>query len=253
MRLSIEAIKDYQHCPMLYYYNHIERAIPSKNSTIEKFAFDSLKKTFYWFFHELQDNNKPTLKGIRDKFGDLYIRDRTYLETMLLDTKSKARVLENRCVSAIHNFYETYKDDRGVPLLVNKPYSIRFGDVILDGTVPVIRETQYKDVQLISFVSDIFVNNKKQADYKVDVERDIDIIASSLAFKQMYKWDVDIHTAYGANYNNHYVCNVNGALNHNLEKIVTQVSTAIDNKIFYPVYNDKCRTCAYRNKCLKEW
>lgn len=253
MILTTEEIKDYQQCPMLYYYNHVAKAKPSKNSTIEKFALHSLNHTFLWFFNERMDGNAPSLKALRDKFGKIYIYDRSYAETMFLDARSKARVLENRCVKAISNFYNTFSIDQGVPLLVNKPYELCFDDIRVKGTIPVIRETQFKDIQLISFTSDILIGNKRDSDCRIEVERDIDIIASSIAFKRIYDWEVDIHSAYGLHYNNYYTCSVNGALMHNLSKIVKQVGKAIDQEIFYPVYNNKCTTCIYRSTCLKEW
>ena len=253
MILTIEQIKDYQCCPMLYYYNYIKQEKPSKTSTIERYALHSLKQTFYWYFYETQDGERPTLKQLKEKFSSLFMFDRTYSETMFMDMKSRARTLETRSAKAISNFHEHFMNDLGVPLLINKEYSLDFDDIKVFGTIPVIRENQLKEVELISFTNDILVGVKAGRNYKTQVQRDIDIIASSIAFKKIYNWDIDRNLAYSMFHEDVYTCKVNGPLMLNLEKIVKQVSKAIDNNIFYPVYNDRCSTCAYRQQCLKEW
>lgn len=253
MILSIDGIKDYQYCPMLYHYNHVQKLKPPKTTTIDKFAMHSLKQTFYWYFYKRQDGEYPGLAALKEKFGSLYVYDRTYAETMFMDTRTRARALENKCVKSLIVFYDIFKEDKGVPLLINKEYTLEFGSVKLFGTIPVIRETQYKDVELITFTSDILFNSKAERNVKIEVQRDIDIIASSMAFKKTYGWDIDMHHAYSMYYGDINSCNVDGPLQLNLEKIVNSVARAIKNSIFYPVYNTRCSNCIFKNKCLKEW
>lgn len=253
MILSVEQVKDYQYCPMLYYYNHVEKRKPSKLSTVEKFAMFSLKQTFYWYFYEQQDGGSPDLKGLKDKFGNLFIYDRTYAETMFADNKAKARVLETRAVRALSNFNEVFSNNLGVPLLINKDYVLEFNKIKLAGTIPVIRETQYKELEMVSFTDDLLLSNKGDRNYKIEVQRDIDIIASSIAFKKVYGLDIDNHMAYGMYYGDAHICKVDGPLMLNLEKIVERVAYCISKEIYYPIYNIRCSNCAYRQACLKEW
>lgn len=253
MRLSIEQIKDYQFCPMLYKYNHVLKVKPSKNSTIDKFATYCLNQTVNWFFHEKMDGRRPTLKGLRKKFGDLYIADRSMAETMFMDTSTsnRARTLEKRCVTAIHNFYEMFQSDNGVPMLINKEFELNFNGVNVSGAIPIIRETEYREVQLISIRPDILAG--KNLNHMVESGRDIGIIASTVAFKRIYGDFPDINTSYGLYYKDAYQVEMSGALHHNLTNTVNQVSRAIESAIYYPVYNNQCTYCAYRNKCIREW
>ena len=253
MILSIEQIKDYQYCPMLYQYNHVLKVKPPKTTVVDKFAIHSLKQSFYWYFHEQQDGKTPSIRELRKKFGSLFMFDRTYSETMFLDMRSRARTLETRAVKSLTNFNEIYSKDLGVPLLINTDYSLELNDVKVTGTIPVIRETQYKDVELVSFTDDIINSPRANNTYKTQVQRDIDIIASSMAFKKIYGWDIDSHFAYSMYHGDVFTCKVDGPLMLNFEKIVTNVAKAIDNDVFYPVYNSRCSTCAYRQRCLKEW
>lgn len=253
MILTVDQVKDYQYCPMLYHYNHVQCVKPPKTTTIDKFAMHSLKQTYYWYFYKRQDGERPGLAALKEKFGSLFIYDRTYAETMFMDTRTRARALENKCVKALSTFYELFSEDKGVPLLINKEYMMEFGSAKLLGTIPVIRETQYKDVELIAFTSDILFGTKAERNLKIEIQRDIDIIASSMAFKQVYGWDVDFHNAYSTYYQEVHTCNVDGPLKLNLEKIVTNVAKAIENNVFYPAYNTRCSNCIHRSTCLKEW
>lgn len=253
MILTTEAVKDYMYCPMLFKYNYVKVLKPSKTTTIDKYALYCLNQSLMWYFHSAQDTKSiPSLGSLRLKFGEYYLKDRTVGETVFMSSVrfNRGRVLEKRCVEALHNFYNMFSKDLGVPILINKDYKISFSDIDLIGTIPVIRESSGR-IQQLSFYPDILAG--KATTLELSSHRDIDVIASSMAFKNLYGEAPDIHTSVGMFCNKTCNLKIGAPSYHNLETIISKVGKAIQENIYYPVYNDHCINCAYREKCIKEW
>lgn len=240
-------------CPQFFKYNYVKVLKPSKTTTIDKYAIYCLNQSLMWYFHSAQDTKAiPTLNALRNKFGEYYLKDRTVGETVFMSSVrfNRGRVLERRCVEALNHFYSMFSKDLGVPILINKDYKISFNGIEVIGTIPVIRESLGR-IQQLSFYPDIVAG--KATTLEVDSHRDIDIIASSMAFRNLYGDAPDIHTSVGMFCNKSCNLKIGASAYQNLETIVSKVGKAIQEDIYYPVYNDHCVNCAYREKCIKEW
>lgn len=254
MLLSLESIKDYQYCPQLFKNNYLLNERPSKSSTIDKFSTYCLFKTFEWFFNIIQDQKRiPTFTLVKQKFGELYSKDRTVAETVFMNSVqfNRGRVLEKRCVEALRHFYDMFSNNAGVPLLINKEYRLSVDGIEVVGFISVIRETKTKDIELMTFYPDHI--SGKAPTLEIDANRDICTIGASIAFKQMYGSFPDVHKAYAMFTGREFTCTVNAASHHNFNTIVSKIGENIENNMYYPVYNDHCINCAYRNKCVKGW
>lgn len=251
MILTLEQIRDYTYCPKFYKLCHVDDVMKSKDALIE-YKFDTaMKQTANFFFYSIQDGTIPSIKDIRKKFGDLYIGNRTVSETAMLNKSKRnlARILENRSIDMLSNFYNKFSVEHGVPILVNKEYELKIGDTIVQGKFPIIRETNDKNIEILHFYVDSTMYLRETL--PVTMKYDINITASALAFNTMYGNKIDDHTYYGLYTGNEIKISKTKSDYKSFIQMVNGVSSAIQNNIFYPVWNNNCINCAYNKSCTK--
>lgn len=250
MKLSIKQIKDYNYCPRMYKYAHVDGIYSGKITTVENFFDDCIKQTVYWFFYNIQDNIVPSIKEVKKKFGDLFVGSRSVGETIFMDRiqRNTARALENKSIDMLKHFHDMYKDNHGIPILVNKDYEIKIGNAMITGTIPIIRENRAQQIEMLSFYTD---SKNSKIVLASMIRYDIETTASSLAFKTLFNKIPDKHTYYSLNSSEE--CNINKSPNQYQDfiEMIESISKAIQLELYHPVYNDNCIGCAYNKLCAR--
>ena len=251
MILTLDQIRDYTYCPKLCKLTYIDNLMKSRDALIELRFDTAMKQTANYFFYSVQDKTVPSIKDIRKKFGDLYIGNRTISETAMLNKSRRniARILENRSINMLSNFHSKFSVEHGVPILINKEYELKIGNTLVKGTFPIIRETNDKEIEILHFYVDYSIYLRDTL--PITVKYDPLITASSLAFKKLYGSTINCHTYYGMASGNQVRINKTKSDYKSFIQMVNGISSAIQNNIFYPVWNNNCINCAYNKICTK--
>lgn len=250
MELTIKQIQDYTYCPKFYKLCHIDNLMKSKDANIENNFQNAIERTMYHFFYSVQDGTIPSLKELKKKFGDLYIGERSIAETTILGRSHRdlSRILENKSSTMLNNFYDKYSTSHGVPILIDKDYELKINNIIVKGNIPIIRETTDKVIEMLHFYVD--TTRTTRDTLPLAMKYDISTIASSLAFESLYG-NLEQHTCYNVISSKSISIQNDKSQYKRLSNMVTQISTAIQNKLFYPVMNNKCINCAYNKTCAR--
>ena len=250
MELTIKQIQDYTYCPKFYKLCHIDNLKKSKDANIENHFKNAVERTMYHFFYCVQDGNIPSLRELKKKFGDLYIGERTLAETMLLGRSSRdlATVLEKKSTTMLSNFYDKYSTEHGVPILVDKEYELKINEVVVKGNIPIIRETPEHTIEMLHFYIDTTRDMKNVM--PLALRYNISTVISTFAFEKIYGTMVE-NTCYGVISGKSLSVRAPKTQFNRLSNMITAISTAIENELFYPVMNNNCINCAYNKICAR--
>lgn len=250
-RLDIDELMAYCHCPMYYYlkYRHHDKKNHYVN-TIEKYNLD-LHRAVYSFYSMIQNGESPSLSILKRAWGRLWIGKKSAEEFIVTTPTSWRDSYESRRkrgIDSIVKFYEQFKVNPGFPLAINTPYELQLGgDLILTGRWEIIREVEVRpgqrEIQLLNFKVDDKVHNA------IYMEKDLDITASSYAFRQQFNQCEDRLICYGLDKGKFHSV-VRDETEYNMLKHTARcVQQAIDQQLFYACPKASCYQCLYRNQC----
>lgn len=250
-RLDVEELMAYCHCPMYYYLKYRHQGKKDHYvGTIEKYNLD-LHRAIYSFYSLIQNGENPSLSILKRAWGRFWIGKKSAEEFIVTTPTSWRDSYESRRkrgIDSIVKFYEQFKTNPGFPLAINTPYQIQLDDdFILTGRWEIIREIELdngqREIQLLNFKVDDKVHNP------IYMEKDLDITASSYAFRQQFNQTEDRLICYGLDKGKFHSV-VRDDTEYDLLKHTARcVQQAIDQQLFYACPKATCYQCLYRTQC----
>lgn len=245
MILDIKEVMDYCSCPMYYKLKYMNKSLKSNDVDILEKYNNDIHKTIYSFFANLQNFDQISISAMKRTFGMLWIGKKDVPNILIQssswrDTRNRKR---KSGINTIVNIFDTFKDNPGFPLIINKKYSVKINEnITLTGTWEIIREVDHK-IQLIDFkIGDKFRN-------RFIADTDLEITAGAYAFNKSFGTTLDNIMYYGLDKNKIHYTNRDKAKYDILLNTINCVAKSIYNKLFYVYPSDKCQQCIYNSIC----
>lgn len=251
MKISIEQITDYCHCPLYYYLRWVEPR-PSEDviTVLEKYDRE-LHKTIYSFYSLIQNHEQASLSALKRSWGASWIGKKQVGEFIVSNSPSWRNTYDQRRrrgIEAIIRFYDKFKDEPGYPIAINTPYELKLSNgLIVTGKWELIREVLLNDgsreIQLVHFKVDDKVH------HQVQMEHDLSVTASHLAFEQTFNLKAGRLITYGFEKGKIHELKRTCGQSAFFEHTAYCVAKAIKNRLFYASPSSTCDTCFYRTRC----
>lgn len=249
--INIKEITDYCYCPMLYKYKYIDK-LEKKYTTVLDQYDDCMHKCIYNFFTQATFNN-VSISSLKTSFSSYWIKSKS-LTSIIYSEPTSWRDTHNEKrkdgIEAIVKFYNHFKDNIGIPLIINKPYKVNITpNLYLEGSFKIVREITTKDNKKEIEILNILSTVKAQND--MILKKDITTTAISYAFRKLFGIEEDNIKFFNINKGKLYTTTRNNEDYNMLIDTVIKVYKCINNNIFYICPTSKCLNCAYKSLCIK--
>lgn len=131
--LTVEAIKDYEVCALLYDYRHNQKMsepILSRDIFSQKFE-NTLKSVINFFFYKKQGGFTPSYASLLNRWEKLWFpKDTTAYDLIHEQHESfygNTSSLTSKAAAALLDFYEKYSEDSSVPMAIDQDFCIPVG------------------------------------------------------------------------------------------------------------------------------
>lgn len=251
MKISIEQISDYCHCPLYYYLRWVDSSPHEDAITVLEKYDRELHKTIYSFYSLIQNHEQANLSALKRAWGASWIGKKQASEIIISNSTSWRDTHEQRRrrgIEAIVRFYDKFKDNPGYPIAINAPYELKLSKgLIVTGKWELIREVLLDngkhEIQLVQFKVDDKVH------HQVRMEHDLSVSAGQLAFEQAFNLKANRIITYGFEKGKiHELSRSEGQLSF-FEHTAYCVARGIKNRLFYASPSSACDTCFYRTRC----
>lgn len=262
MKIHMDALIDYLACPQLHRYRHIDKRDASVSihgrenaNSIDEAYTRALHKTIAYLFDTLREGTVPTLTMLKRKWGYVWVKPRAdYEDVRFKEASWRDRHDEKRKqgwtkLKELHDHYSNA--GWGTPIIVDYTYSVRIGSHELLGRIDLVRtvrsEIGRESIQLVEFLDD-----QRYSPF-VHMRRDWRVTAAAYAFRQMMNVSEEEIVYHGI---------ISGKLQKTvrgdedftqLERLLDQIESSINQGIYYPRFDDRCLTCPYEKFCEKGW
>ena len=126
--LTIEGVKDYQLCSLLYKYRHIDElheSIPKRD--LLSIRYDNvIKKIAAFFFYKKQSGSLPSTNAILNRWERLWFPKNTKAEDLISEQHESAHgnlvTYNSTATNALIRFYEDFANDKRHPVLINEDF-----------------------------------------------------------------------------------------------------------------------------------
>ncbi|MNQ36616.1 PD-(D/E)XK nuclease superfamily protein [compost metagenome] len=257
MKLSIEQVIDYQRCPLLYKFRHIDDVdvrlnggpyrTPNQKYVAEYFDY-AMHNVVYGIFHQFADGRYPNAYYVKKRWGQLWNAGRTK-EDIIIDTgswRNDLRKREKQGLDSLLSVHSDFQSNPGTPILIGKGYSIPVGNHELVGTIEMVREVD-GIIELMDFKTD-------DRPIALHVKGDMAVTAASLAFRKLFGYKEERIAYYGLLSRKTQYTQRDKRDFALLERTVDNVARGIESGIIYPVMNSRCQECPFQKHCEKrEW
>ena len=134
--LTIEAIKDYQTCALLYSYRHEENlveTIHSRELFSTKFE-NTLKSVINYFFYKKQGGFTPSYSSLLNRWEKLWFaKDATAYDIIHEQHESfygNTASLTSKAASALLDFYNEFSEDDSIPMAIDQGFYVPVGNSV---------------------------------------------------------------------------------------------------------------------------
>ena len=135
-QLTVEAIKDYQTCALLYNYRHEEKLIETIHSR-ELFSTkfeNTLKSVINYFFYKKQGGFTPSYSSLLNRWEKLWFsKDTTAYDIIHEQHESfygNTASLTSKAAAALLDFYNQFSEDNAVPMAIDQPFYVPVGNSV---------------------------------------------------------------------------------------------------------------------------
>lgn len=194
---DIQQIVDYMECPLCYHLKYEKKLNPRDillNENKNQIAKESLKDSVYHYYIRHQQGKPASLKELYNKF---YIKwsqetgtvDKNSIFTRSLEDGTRHKreersKLVTKGYESLKRFYATNATKKQAVIAVNHPYEINLNNIIIKGTIDLIREVETnsneRKIELVMFQ---FGTRKPNVE---EFNKNIYLSTVSLAFIQMF-------------------------------------------------------------------
>lgn len=131
--LTIEAIKDYETCALLYDYRHQQKlpeTISSRDLFSQKFE-NTIKSVMNFFFYKKQGGFTPSYSSLLNRWEKLWFPKGTTAYDLTHEQHESfygnTASLTSKAAAALLDFYNTYSEDDSIPMAIDQQFCIPVG------------------------------------------------------------------------------------------------------------------------------
>ena len=248
MRLSIQEILDYKDCPQKFKFKHID-FLPEKKELSDHFR-DIIRQTISYYYFCMIDKKEKSLNNLFSKWEQLWFCDDIEKNFKEEDVREKS----NMAVHLLKNFHRYATKEKATPIAVDFKYDAMFeGDTNLHiiGSIPLIKILNDKTRDRQTVLEFFSYSPTMPDDFLSKI--DLNFTVSSYAFRK----------SFDARESNIILCNIGKKQEYALQrsgsdfvrakKVLYNIATGIENRIFYPSDNRlSCSKCRFKIFCMNE-
>jgi hypothetical protein len=223
--LTTNDINLFLDCPRSYLIS----CSTDKEPKEQKDRYDlAIHKAISYFWWKIRDGNLVTLKELRRRFSDIADVDKEYLL---------------RGAEELYYFYEYYKDEPGIPILIDEDREIDFGICKVLVHFDLVRTIGNS---LMAEIVD-FRTGKQPKNRDLSLMNDISLTLMSYGFRKLFK--VEERRLVVSYKDKAYFITKDENDFKLLEKTIENIAICIKNNIYLP--KSDCRGCKYQIPCVK--
>lgn len=132
--LTIQSIKDYEICALLYDYRHQQKlaeTIPSRDLFSQKFE-NTIKSVINFFFYKKQGGFTPSYSSLLNRWEKLWFPKGTTAYDLTHEQHESfygnTASLTSKAAAALLDFYNTYSEDDSIPMAIDQQFCIPVGN-----------------------------------------------------------------------------------------------------------------------------
>lgn len=246
MQLTTSNIQDYCFCPRYYLLKTND-----PNDTINQAYDRAVHRCIYEYLYMLQNDAKQiSIDVLKRAWGREWIKQKTNSEMICTPSAGKRDTYDikrKNGINAIFAFDEMMQEPQ-FPIIINKQYSIKIGNVIVNGVWEYVREITRRDQKVFQIIR--FRTESNRFDLKDQMNHDINLTAAYLAFKETFNQDY-AELIYMDLYRKTMVPAFRTDKDIALFKeTVRSVALSIKNNLQCVSPDKKCFHCEYRDICI---
>ena len=246
MKISLNEISEFLHCPMFYRFKHEDEKIRTPYLDLyEKYDSD-IRKFMYAYHSQLQNGDAVDGSTVKRIWGSLWIGEKNKQDLIFTDTGDKRDTWNEKRKQGIENlmtYHSKGPKSIGTPVLVNHEFEVDISKgITLTGNFELIQELNGK-VELVTYIPD----SRKITGAMF--RKDMKITGLSYAFKETFGDKQDNTVAYLVD-KNRRVQTARTEKDYKIfQESVKNIAISIRNDIFYINPNPRCISCLYKDKC----
>lgn len=248
MHVSMNEIMDYKSCPQLYKFRYID-SLPEKKDLSDYFR-ECLKKTISYFYFCMIDKKEKSLNNLFQKWEQLWFSK----EINENFPQNEIREGSNSAVNLIKNFYKYTCQEKIIPVAVDFRYEVTFeGDknIHVTGKIDLIKvvddKSRNRETDLVFFSYSSSMPDEFQS--KIDLNTTM----AAYAFRKNFDARESGVILCNIGKKQELVIHKTGSDFIRSQKILHNIVSGIENRIFYPSDNAlNCRKCKFRSFCINE-
>lgn len=136
IELTVESIKDYEVCALLYNYRHkqnMPETIQSRDLISRKFE-NTLKSVINFFFYKKQGGITPSYSSLLNRWEKLWFpKDTTAYDIIHEQHESfygNTASMTSKAASALLDFYNNFSEENSSPMAIDQQFYIPVGDKV---------------------------------------------------------------------------------------------------------------------------
>lgn len=127
-KITTEAIKDYQTCPLLFSYRHMDKLpekIQSRDLYIQRFE-NTIKSVINYFFYKKQGGLSPSYASLLNRWEKLWFQKETTAYDIIHEQHESFygnnSSLTSKAAAVLLDFYNFYSEDDGIPMAIDENF-----------------------------------------------------------------------------------------------------------------------------------
>lgn len=245
MKLSLQQMLDYIHCPMFYRFKYRTKGESLYLNLNDKYESD-IEKFMFAYHSQLQNGDVVDGGTVKKIWGSLWIGQKNKQDLIFADTGDRRDTWNERRKQGIENlmtYHSRGKKNIGTPVLINHDFEVPIAKGIsLTGSFKLIQELHGK-VELINFKA----NSRRYT--QTMMRKDVETTAMSYAFRNVFSQKEDNLIVYYVDKNQRVLTQRTENDYEIFKESTKNIALSIRNDLFYIAPNPKCISCVYKEKC----
>lgn len=158
--LTVESIKDFQTCALLYQYRHLEgmyEPITAREIMYRRFE-NKMKLVASFFFYKKQSGNLPSYSALLNRWEKIWFPKEMSAYELAIEQHESAygnyASFSNDAAEALMHFYDDFAEDQADPFLIDEEFVVPIGNSRFSGQFDVVlRDAKTKRYRVIKWLS----------------------------------------------------------------------------------------------------
>ena len=248
MRLSMQEVLDYKNCPQKYKFKHID-FLPEKKDLSDHFK-EIIRQTISYYYFCMIDKKEKSLSNLFSKWEQLWFCKEIEENFKEEDIRDRS----NMAVNILKNFHKYAASEKVTPIAVDFRYDAMFAgekNLHITGSIPLIKviidKRRGRETSLVFFS----YSPNMPDDFLSQI--DINVTVATYAFRKSFETKESNVLLCNIGKKQETVLQRSGSDFVRASKILFNIATGIENRIFYPSDNRlSCRKCKFKIFCMNE-